>query len=257
VGKRLPELVRKKLWKLGARKRGAAYSTLRESPTVVCVLENGSKVVHRAKVAANDAALYVIHDGWLVEETAPAEVARVVADATKRKAAAAAKRKATAAVSGAPAFQTVLAELARELGAAKKVRVIDVSMWAFPAPDTDGECTRWSERVSSAGGAATVYADYTGTTLRVVAGRASRFGALFGHEAWLNDDLGAILDALDDDAGLRVVLVAFGGSTFELALERPPKDVQRHATALARVARAKPAAVAKALRARAWHFEAP
>lgn len=252
---KLPEVVVRKLWQLTKREPRKAYTTRRASPTLVEVLEQGSKVLHRAKVTANDNARYTVEGGWLLERTYPAAVQRVEQAAAAASVASAARRKASTAATREPVFQMLLGQLTSVLGAPTKVRACNVGMWSFPCFASDDDFVLWQGRARHAGAALTQYASYRGSSVRLVAGRVSRFGALFGEDRWLGDArIEAVFDALDDDAGLVIDHVEHEGDSFQLRLNRVPRTVARHATALAKIFGGKSAAVAAALRKRAWCY---
>lgn len=231
---RLPEVQHKKLWKLPRLSPGAIYAAVRESPSVVLALENGSRVLQRVKVTPDETARYIIKGGWIVEETYPASSKREEDEALASRAARAARGKVNRVAAGTPAFKALLAELAAALGPAEKRRVLDVNMQVFPAPRTPAKVAHWISRAREAGGAAALYADHTGRTLHVVPGRVSRLGALLGEQAWWGDRIADAFDALDDDAGLTIAYASSDGG-FQLVLERVPRKPAAHAKPLAKL----------------------
>lgn len=247
-----PEVVERRLWKLTRPDPRKAYSTRRDSPRVIEVLEQGSRVVHRAKVRANDDAEYVIERGWLIERTYPAAKKRNEEARVAKQLASLARRKANTAATRDPVFQMFLRQLTAIAGTPTKTRVWGVSMWSFPPLATDDDFFLWQGRARHAGGALTNHTDYRGHTLRLVSGRVSRLGALFGAAYWYGGEVQAVLDALDDDAGLVIDFVEYDGLNFEIALDRIPRNLERHAQALGSVFGLKPGPISKALRKRLW-----
>jgi hypothetical protein len=234
-------VVQRKLWKLKRPDPRKCYTATRDSPTLVLVLEQGSRVLHREKIVANDSARYVIADGWLVEETYPAGQQRAQRAAEKQRAENAREAAAIRALS----FQALLAELTEALGPPDTIRERP-TVYAFPAPSSAAQCAAWFERARAAGGAATVDAG----ELCVVVGRMSQLSALFGWYHWQTAKAIAALNALDKAAGLQIT--AIGHGSFEVALDRVPAQISELAARLAACFDARPRAVEAALRKRRW-----
>ncbi|MBL0220221.1 MAG: hypothetical protein IPQ07_40920 [Myxococcales bacterium] len=224
---RLPSFIDHRLWRLSPRDRKKAYSVLRPSPGIVEVLEEGRKVLHRAKVTPKAPGEYVLVDDWLVHRTFP----RVDAAYRKEKEReAAAKTRSANAIDKAeraPKFQVFLDQLTRELGKPRIPKTLRCRMRAFRAPD-DARCLELVQQARAAGGAATLYLAPWARELRVVAGRVSQLAELFlgPHE------LEAVFDALDRDAGLTLEYVATDIEQYSLRIDRAPKRIATYRSQL-------------------------
>lgn len=224
---RAPISIDRRLWRLPVRDKKKAYSARRASPSIVEVLEQGSKALHREKVDARAPGDYLVVGEWLVHRTYPR------AEAAYHKAlereAAAAKRRATASAKAeaAPKFQALIGQLTRELGKPRTPKTLHHAMRSFPAPD-DARCAELIQHARGAGGAATLYLAPWARELRVVAGRVGQLAELFlgPHE------LEPVFDALDRDAGLTLDYVATDLDQYALHVDRRPKQLAKYGAAL-------------------------
>lgn len=235
------KVVTRKLWKVPVSK-DKAYSPFRRSSRLVEVLEQGSKVIHRQRVAGDEHADYAVEGGWLVERTYPA-ITKALADLRVRERANAKKH---AAIERSAQFRTVL----ETLDATDRQEDCGLVAWTCRAPKKR-EHARWMKLVDQAGGAATYRPDGFISSFRIVAGSAVRFARYFLLQVAEPDKLVPALVALDEDSRISLPWIGSRGG-FELRLAAPPTNVARHAKALAQALGYPEREIANGLRAGTW-----
>jgi len=147
---------------------------------------------------------------------------------------------------GGPSFAEVTLELTKALGKPKKSgRVL-----RFKAPKDVKVVNALVKRVHAAGGAASLAEAHPARELCVVNGPPSLLMALVTYVSWRSKSGMAALDALHEDAGVRISNIDY--TEFVIKLDRVPKDLAAHAKRLARVVDEDAETIAAALAKRRW-----
>lgn len=145
-----------------------------------------------------------------------------------------------------PSFAEVLRELTKALGKPKRSRAI----LRFAAPKSVKDVNALVKRVHAAGGAASLAEAYPARELWVVSGPPSGLMELVTWVSWRSKSGKKALEALHEDAGVRVSNIDY--TSFVIKLDRVPKDPAAHAKRLAKIVGEEPKTIAAALAKRRW-----